>query len=63
MLCSLQKHLFMSSEDQGQQYRKVRSEFAYYVPRTLNCTVPAYRTSVQYFEAYRTLVPYCASEP
>ena len=50
----------------------VRSEFAYYVPRTLNRTVPAYRTSVQFLKrtvpsyrtctitktAYRTSVPY-----
>ena len=36
----------------------VRSEFAYYVPRTLNRTVPAYRTSVQFLKrtvpTYRT---------
>ena len=37
----------MVSHDQGWQYGTVRSEFAYYVPRTLNRTVPAYRTSVQ----------------
>ena len=50
----------------------VRSEFAYYVPRTFNRTVPAYRTSVQFLKrtlptystrtitekAYRTTVPY-----
>ena len=55
------------------QYRTVHSEFAYYVPRILNRTVPAYRTSVQRLkrtvptyrtctitkEAYRTYVPYC----
>ena len=48
------------------------SEFAYYVPRTLSRTVPAYRTSVQFLKrtvptyrtrtitkkAYRTSVPY-----
>ena len=34
-------------DKQGSQYGTVRSEFAYYVPRTLNRTVPAYRTSVQ----------------
>ena len=59
--------------NQGWQYGTVRSEFAYYVPRTLNRTVltcrtrtitkKAYRTSVPYFlakiEAYRTYVPYC----
>ena len=28
----------------------VRSEFAYYVPRTFNRTVPAYRTSVQFLK-------------
>ena len=28
----------------------VRLEFAYYVPRTLNRTVPAYRTSVQFLK-------------
>ena len=28
----------------------VRSEFAYYVPRTVNRTVPAYRTSVQFLK-------------
>ena len=33
---------------QGWQYGTVRSEFAYYVPCTLNRTVPAYRTSVQF---------------
>ena len=36
----------------------VRSEFAYYVPRTLDHTVPAYRTSVQFLKrtvpTYRT---------
>ena len=30
--------------------RGVRSEFAYYVPRILNRTVLAYRTSVQFFK-------------
>ena len=58
----------MSSKDGS----TVRSEFAYYVPRTLNRTIPAYRTSVQFLErtvptyparintkkAYRTSVPY-----
>ena len=52
--------------------RYVRSELAYYVPYTLNRTVPAYRTSVQFLKrtvpkyrtrtitkkAYRTSVPY-----
>ena len=36
----------------------VRSEFAYYVPRIFNRTVPAYRTSVQFLKrtvpTYRT---------
>ena len=50
----------------------VRSEFAYYVLRTFNRTVPAYRTSVQFLkrtvptnrthtitnEAYRTTLLY-----
>ena len=58
--------------NQGWQYGTVRSEFAYYVPRTLNRTVPAYRISVQFWKrtvptyrtrtitknAYRTSVPY-----
>ena len=43
---------------QGWQYGTVRSEFAHYVPRTFNRTVPAYRTSVQFFRrtvpTYRT---------
>ena len=42
---------------QGWQYATVRSEFAYYVPRTFNRTVPAYnfnRTFSSIFEAYRT---------
>ena len=47
---------------QGWQYGTVRSEFAYYVPRTFNCTVPAYRTSAQFLKrtvpTYRTSVPY-----
>ena len=34
----------------------VRSEFAYYVPRTFNRTVPAYRTSVQFLK--RTVPTY-----
>ena len=37
---------------------RLRSEFAYYVPRTLNLTVPAYHTSVQFLKrtvpTYRT---------
>ena len=58
--------------EQGWQYGTVRSEFAYYVPLTLNRTVPAYRTSFQFLKrtkptyrtrtisknAYRTSVPY-----
>ena len=57
---------------QGWQYGTVRSEFAYYVPCTLNRTVPSCRTSVQFLKrtvpkyrtrnitkkAYRTSVPY-----
>ena len=35
---------------QGWQYGAVRSEFAYYVPRTLNRTIPAYRTSAQFLK-------------
>ena len=35
---------------QGWQYGTVRSEFACYVPRTLNRTVPAYRTLVQFLK-------------
>ena len=46
------------SWSQGWQYGTVRSEFAYYVPRTLNRTVPAYRTSVQFLK--RT-VPTCCT--
>ena len=34
----------------------VRSEFAYYVPRTLNRTVPAYRTSFPFLK--RTVPTY-----
>ena len=47
----------------------VRSEFAYYVPRTLYRTVPAYRTSVQFLKrsvpTYRTRTEkeYCTSVP
>ena len=48
----------MLSDQQGWQYGTVRSEFAYYVPRTLNRTAPAYRTSVQFLKrtvpTYRT---------
>ena len=58
--------------EQGWQYGTVRSEFAYYVPCTMNRTVPAYRTSVQVLKrtiptyrtrtntkkAYRTSVPH-----
>ena len=39
-----------SSDGQGGQYGTVRSEIAYYVPRTLNRIVPAYRTSVQFLK-------------
>ena len=58
---------------QGWQYGTVRLEFAYYVPRTLNRTVPAYRTSVQFlkhtvptyctvpFQKRRTVPAYCTS--
>ena len=62
--------------NQGWQYGTVRSEFAYYVPRTLNRTVPAYRTSVQVLKrtvptyrigtitkkAYRTSVLYFSAK-
>ena len=62
----------LSSDKQGWQYGTVRSEFAYYVPPTLNRTVltsrtrtitkKAYHTSVPYFlakiEAYRTVPTY-----
>ena len=34
--------------NQEWQYGAVRLEFAYYVPGTLNRTVPAYRTLVQF---------------
>ena len=60
------------TNNQGRQYGTVRLEFVYYVPRTLNRTVPAYRNSVQFLKrtvptyrtrtitknAYRTSVPY-----
>ena len=54
--------------DQGCQYGTVRSEFAHYVPRTFNRTVPAYRTSVQFLkrtvpaplQKRRTVPAYCA---
>ena len=64
----------MQNGHQGWQYGTVRSEFAYYVPRTLNRTVPAYRTSVQFlkrtvpthlpvpFQKRRTLPAYRTSE-
>ena len=42
-------YTFQTSE-QGWQYGMVRSEFAYYVPRTLSRTVPSYRTSVQFLK-------------
>ena len=41
---------------QGWQYGTVCSEFAYYVPHTLNRTSVPYFSSI--FEAYRTNVPY-----
>ena len=56
------------AHNQGWQYGTVRSEFAYYVPRTLNRTVPAYRTSVQFlkrtvpFQKRRTVPAYRTSE-
>ena len=52
---------------QGWQYGTVRSEFDYYVPRTFNRTVPAYRTSVQFLkrtvplQKRRTVPPYRTS--
>ena len=39
------------SFEQGLQYGTIRSELAYYVPRTLHRTVPAYRTSVQFLKS------------
>ena len=45
-----------SPVSQGWQYGTVRSEFAYYVLRSLNHTVPAYRTSVQFLK--RTVPEY-----
>ena len=58
-------------QEQEWQYGTVRSEFAYYVPRTLNRTVPAYRTSIQFLKrtvpTYRTRnitkKAYCTSVP
>ena len=43
------QHQLQRSHKQGWhwQYKTVRSEFAYYVPRSLNRTVPAYLISVQ----------------
>ena len=40
----------LNASNQGWQYCTVRSEFAYCVPRILNCTVPAYRTLVQFLK-------------
>ena len=54
---------------QGWQYGTVRLEFAYYVPRTLNRTIPAYRTLFQFLKrtvpTYRTTTKkeYCTSVP
>ena len=45
--------------NQGWQCGTVRSEFAYYVPRTLNRTVPAYRTSIQLLKR----IPYQRTAP
>ena len=42
----------------GWQYGTVLSDFAYYVLRTFNRTVSAYRYFSSMFEAYRTYVPY-----
>ena len=39
-----------STGKQRWQYGTVRLEFAYCVPRTLNRTVPAYRSSVQFLK-------------
>ena len=59
---------------QGWQYGTVRSEFAYYVPGTLNRTsvpyfsssfeayVPTYRTRTNTKKTYRTNVPYFLAE-
>ena len=55
------RHFFIISPTNyvtGKDGSTVHSEFAYYVPRTLNRTVPAYRTSVQFLKrtvpTYRT---------
>ena len=52
------KRLVCVYQHQGWQCGTVRSEFAYYVPRTLNSTVPVHRTSVQFLKrtepTYRT---------
>ena len=45
------------------QYGTVSSEFAYYVPRTFNCNVPAHRTSVRFLKrtvpTFSTLFTIC----
>ena len=50
----------VTGKEQGWQYGTIRSEFAYYVPRTLNRTSVPYFSSI--FEAYPRLyikdVPY-----
>ena len=45
---------------QGWQYGTVGSKFAYFVPRTLNRTVPAYRTLVQFL---KRRLPYLRTVP
>ena len=45
---------------QGWQYGTVRSEFAYFIPHTLNGTVPAYRTLVQFL---KRRLPYLRTVP
>ena len=52
--------MYFCGHEQRWQYGTVRSEFAYYVPWTLNRTVPAYRTSVQFLKRtipYQRIMP------
>ena len=54
LVCIFLRHHYVAmvalTLKQGWQYGTVRLEFAYYVPTTLNCTVPTYRTSVQFLK-------------
>ena len=66
------QNLLKTNQAPRMAVRGIRSEFAYYVPRILNRTVLAYRTSVQFWKrtvptyptgiitkkAYRVSVPY-----